>query len=805
MLFRSAVRNPSPVAWNATAGEVEKAIEWFENVGDVEVSAVITGDGLGTAFRYSVTYVTDLSADLSGGVGVANPSLVASDPGSAHGVTVCSDGGVVGSTCGAGDSATGTAALTNGGSKELTITELDAPLGVPFEYIIPNIVQASSDLEGFSVRVFAANAVRGYGMPSSPVVKKPMGVPDPPVEAELALVPDDSTALKVHWSDTGHDRASEVVEFAVRYTAGGSAVEISEPLSFFSSDRKVGDTGRWYAHTITNLVPGVAVSVEVMAINAMGVGGLRATTPSSERPRTATDRLSYGDELTLRVIPSSSAVTVGESCTSLRVEWVEPLDRGSAIDQYRIETHLASNAPFVAEVQVLTVSCASDFAGGTYTLGYNDDEVTDSTALLSDEDHIEVLLEALPSLRNVEVTRAHTSSSSFELRVTFLDDVPAASSLLLTAVPSGLLCANSADVATVSTAITTPGERAAGYAVVEVTGDARSYTLTDLAPGEKIVAMVSAQNDRGLALAQVSSAVAPPVQKPDVPLSVRVLVHSDSSLRVVWDAPASDGGSRVSRYRIEYDSKFSFDSGTTGPLGTHDHVVTSGPLDAVISGLERGTLYYVRLSAQNAEGFGKFSSQASEIPCSPPHPPEKLAVSMTGKGNLNLSWEASLDNGGCEIEGYTLAYDVVGPEAIGAGGTVFYSPHEVTVLRVTDSDSPDRSGTYRVAYDGHVTDEIPVDATAGELKNAPSGAEHRSGRGGALRGVNRRLRLRLHHCLRVSQLRRTRPGHGRAHGFDRCSALPRRFRVGNGGRQPGQCDDEGGNHRRRRWRRLLRV
>jgi len=91
---------------------------------------------------------------------------------------------------------------------------------------------------------------------------------------------------------------------------------------------------------------------------------------------------------------------------------------------------------------------------------------------------------------------------------------------------------------------------------------------------------------------------------------------------------------------------------------------------------------------------------------------------MTGKGNLNLSWEASLDNGGCEIEGYTLAYDVVGPEAIGAGGTVFYSPHEVTVLRVTDSDSPDRSGTYRVAYDGHVTDEIPVDATAGELKNA---------------------------------------------------------------------------------------
>ena len=144
-----AVRNPSPVAWNATAGEVEKAIEWFENVGDVEVSAVITGDGLGTAFRYSVTYVTDLSADLSGGVGVANPSLVASDPGSAHGVTVCSDGGVVGSTCGAGDSATGTAALTNGGSKELTITELDAPLGVPFEYIIPNIVQASSDLEGF--------------------------------------------------------------------------------------------------------------------------------------------------------------------------------------------------------------------------------------------------------------------------------------------------------------------------------------------------------------------------------------------------------------------------------------------------------------------------------------------------------------------------------------------------------------------------------------------------------------------------------------------------------------------------------
>jgi hypothetical protein len=165
-----------------------------------------------------------------------------------------------------------------------------------------------------------------------------------------------------------------------------------------------------------------------------------------------------------------------------------------------------------------------------------------------------------------------------------------------------------------------PGQRLRGYNSVELQVDELShdrlpgetepyyFILTSLQVATPYYARVLAWNDMGWnnPMNSVPAGAAPPRQRPDQPTNVRLHVNSASSLRVFWNKPEADGGDRVTKCKIEWDTAPSFDSGASGDVvGLYEYFVTAGacgtvPCDFVITALTKGTPYYVRVSSFNS-------------------------------------------------------------------------------------------------------------------------------------------------------------------------------------------------------------
>lgn len=76
--------------------------------------------------------------------------------------------------------------------------------------------------------------------------------------------------------------------------------------------------------------------------------------------------------------------------------------------------------------------------------------------------------------------------------------------------------------------------------------------------------------------------------------------------RVLWNAPPADGGSSITKYKIEWDPDETFGSGGDGgALGSHQKVVTdssqcgSSPCEYTVPSLAKGQPYHVRVFAYN--------------------------------------------------------------------------------------------------------------------------------------------------------------------------------------------------------------
>lgn len=80
--------------------------------------------------------------------------------------------------------------------------------------------------------------------------------------------------------------------------------------------------------------------------------------------------------------------------------------------------------------------------------------------------------------------------------------------------------------------------------------------------------------------------------------------------RVLWNSPPADGGSSITKYKIEWDMEETFSSGSDGgALGSHQKVVTnstqcgSSPCEYTVPGLAKGIPYHVRVFAYNQVSF----------------------------------------------------------------------------------------------------------------------------------------------------------------------------------------------------------
>src|SRR5204862_194290 len=178
-------------------------------------------------------------------------------------------------------------------------------------------------------------------------------------------------------------------------------------------------------------------------------------------------------------------------------------------------------------------------------------------------------------------------------------------------------------------------------------------TDTGLTNGQKYYYFVSADNSAGTgAPSNVVSAT--PLASASVPGPPQNLQASpdDGKNYLGWQAPSSNGGAAITRYRV-----------FRGTTSSNQTLVTSGGcanLGVIFActdtGLTNGQKYYYFVSADNSAGTGAPSNVVSATPlasASVPGPPQNLQASPDDGKNY-LGWQAPSSNGGAAITRYRV-------------------------------------------------------------------------------------------------------------------------------------------------------
>jgi outer membrane protein OmpA-like peptidoglycan-associated protein len=172
----------------------------------------------------------------------------------------------------------------------------------------------------------------------------------------------------------------------------------------------------------------------------------------------------------------------------------------------------------------------------------------------------------------------------------------------------------------------------------ECPAPATSCTVTGLTNGTIYDVTVKAHNARGASLASPSAA-GKPVTVPGAPTAVSV-ARGDGQVSVSFTAPASDGGSTITGYRV-----------TRLPGG----VQTSCPgSPCAITGLTNGTAYTFTVEAINAVGTSAAGSSGSSVtPAGAPGGPRNGAA--TGRpGSARVTFDPPTSDNGSPVTGYQL-------------------------------------------------------------------------------------------------------------------------------------------------------
>src|SRR5207253_2086905 len=124
----------------------------------------------------------------------------------------------------------------------------------------------------------------------------------------------------------------------------------------------------------------------------------------------------------------------------------------------------------------------------------------------------------------------------------------------------------------------------------------------------------------------------------------------NAQVTLTWQAPASDGGSPITNYKIYRG----------GAPSTETLLTTVGNvLTYTDSAVTNGVTYYYQVSAVNSPGEGAKSNEASATPNAPPPPPTPPSaptnlVATGGNAQVGLTWQAPGSNGGSPITNYKI-------------------------------------------------------------------------------------------------------------------------------------------------------
>jgi hypothetical protein len=140
-------------------------------------------------------------------------------------------------------------------------------------------------------------------------------------------------------------------------------------------------------------------------------------------------------------------------------------------------------------------------------------------------------------------------------------------------------------------------------------GTATSRTVTGLTNGTGYDFQVAAVNSVGTGTYSSTIAATPTASPtaPGAPTGLS-LTPGNAQIAASWTAPASNGGSAITTYLVEYRTP----SGS-GSYTTFSHSASTTP-SITITGLTNGSVYGVRVSAVNAVGTGTATAESTATP-----------------------------------------------------------------------------------------------------------------------------------------------------------------------------------------------
>jgi len=177
---------------------------------------------------------------------------------------------------------------------------------------------------------------------------------------------------------------------------------------------------------------------------------------------------------------------------------------------------------------------------------------------------------------------------------------------------------------------------------------ATSAVVTPLVNGQSYVFRVTALNAAGSGTPSAASAVLTPVTVPGAPTGV-VATAGDSQATLSWAPPASNGGSPITDYVVEY--KRLSDANWT----TFTRSASTTP-NAVVTGLSNGFNYEFRVTARNAQGLGTPSAKSNGVTVRGLPGAPTGVTGTRGDSQVTVTWTAPANNGGAAITDYVVEY-----------------------------------------------------------------------------------------------------------------------------------------------------
>ena len=227
-----------------------------------------------------------------------------------------------------------------------------------------------------------------------------------------------------------------------------------------------------------------------------------------------------------------------------------------------------------------------------------------------------------------------------------------------------------------------------------------NYTLVADDAGKTIEFRVSFTDDRNfeetLTSAPTDAVLAETV--PGTPQHLKVSLHDTGALDVYWEAPARDGGSAITEYRVQWkETAGNWDA----PADVSEETATG--TTHTITGLTDGVEYAVRIIAANDVGDGPPSDEATGTPRET-NPPE-LSTSTVDGATLTLTYDEDLEENsdpssdafsvtvagtdravdGVSVSSSSVILTLASAVAPGATVTVSYAaPADTAALRIRD-------------------------------------------------------------------------------------------------------------------------